>query len=110
MPLPCGRRRASYKPDQIRWEDVAHEAADAKMWILDQPDREGRPVVLMRPRREQSQNNDTRLKYLVYTLEKASALADEHAEVGAGALFQGLEDFSFFFPFFVAQEVWVVAS
>lgn len=69
--------RTSYKPEQIRWEDVAAEAADGKMWVLEHPDKEGRPVVLMRPRNDTSHNNEARIRHLVYTLEQASRLADE---------------------------------
>ena len=48
--LPCTGRRATYKPHQIRWEDIQEEAKTGKTFILQTPDKEGRPVIIMRPR------------------------------------------------------------
>jgi polyribonucleotide 5'-hydroxyl-kinase len=54
------------------------------MFILDHPDKEGRPVVLMRPRNEDVFTGDPeeRIKWLVYTLEQASRRADQTSPDG----------------------------
>lgn len=50
MLLDTLRWRAEYRPDRLTWERVNAEAARGKLFILEHPDKEGRPVVLMRPR------------------------------------------------------------
>jgi hypothetical protein len=69
--------RESYAPEGITWEVIASEARLKKVTILDAPDREGRPIVFMRPRNEkQGADNELKLKYVVYIMEKASRMAD----------------------------------
>lgn len=69
--------REQYKPEDITWDDIKSEAALNKVTILDQPDKDGRPVVFMRPRNErQSSDNELKLKYVVYIMENASKIAD----------------------------------
>ncbi|XP_038973362.1 uncharacterized protein LOC120105193 [Phoenix dactylifera] len=41
--------RLKYKPEAIRWEDVAHEAATGKIYRADYSDKYGRSVLVMRP-------------------------------------------------------------
>lgn len=70
--------RESYQPETLCAEELAREGSKGRMYILEKPDTQGRPVVIMRPREDPHPNdNDTRLKWLVYTLEAASRLADE---------------------------------
>lgn len=42
--------RGEYHPEQLCWDNIQHEGARGKLFILDHPDNDGRPVVLMRPR------------------------------------------------------------
>ncbi|CAL8462258.1 g1789 [Coccomyxa elongata] len=67
--------RRSYKPHEITWETIADEAT-GKQIIAPCTDKEGRVVVIMRPREEKSRNTEKQIKFLVYTLELASKLAD----------------------------------
>ena len=45
---PC--RRLETRPHAITWEQVEREAATGKTFVSPFPDRERRPVVMMRPR------------------------------------------------------------
>lgn len=70
--------REQYKPEAITWDSIQSEAALNKVTILDEFDNEGRPIVFMRPRNEkQSSDNELKLKYVVYIMERASKIADE---------------------------------
>ena len=44
------RWRAEYQPQALHWEAIKHEGARGKLFVLDKPDNDGRPVVIMRPR------------------------------------------------------------
>ena len=69
--------RESFKPDELTWDDMEEEAARGKVFVLDQVDKEGRPVVFMRPRKEKyGGNNEQRIKWVVYVMETASRVAD----------------------------------
>jgi hypothetical protein len=117
--LPAARR-LDFKPEELRWADVAAEAASGKQLITAKVDKEGRPVMMLRPRcawpgrlvpgppldasgtrdpaprrqrvmppsapgcpaaplrrLENTKASSTQLKYVVYTLERASRAADE---------------------------------
>ena len=43
-------RRLSYKPHLITWAEVSEEAATGKLFRMHALDRDGRPVLVMRPR------------------------------------------------------------
>ena len=79
-PCPCLLRRKSYRPGHITWDDIKEEATTGKQYICSCPDREGRPVIVMRPRNENTKNAERQMKYLVYHLEMASRMADEAGE------------------------------
>lgn len=84
MLLETLRWRAEYQPHALHWDNIKQEGARGKLFILEQPDKAGRPVVLMRPRLEAaySGNSDERVKWLVYTLEQAARIADVSAADG----------------------------
>jgi hypothetical protein len=63
--------RASYKPEMISWEDIAHEAETGKIYRADYKDKLGRTVLVMRPGLENTTCGKDQIKYLVYSLEKA---------------------------------------
>jgi len=79
--------RVAYRPDSLAWSDVASEAATGKLFVSPHPDREGRPVVVMRPRHENTRDREGQLRLLVYVLEAASRRADAAVarEVAAAA-------------------------
>lgn len=76
--------RLEMKPHELCWENICHEGKRGKLFMLEKPDKEGRPVVLMRPRNEEAYSGDSeeRIKWLVYTLEQASRHADKHSPDG----------------------------
>ncbi|CAA6659470.1 unnamed protein product [Spirodela intermedia] len=55
--------RLDYKPEEIRWEEVAAEAETGKIYRTNIRDRHGRSILVMRPGRE--------IRYLVYCMENA---------------------------------------
>ncbi|XP_054799032.1 uncharacterized protein LOC129303625 [Prosopis cineraria] len=63
--------RAATKPEEIRWEEVAHEAETGKIYRSNYIDRHGRTVLVMRPSRQNSKSTKEQIKYLVYCMENA---------------------------------------
>lgn len=58
-------------------ESIRHEAETGKMYVLPQPDKNGHPIIIMRPGLENSSDGPASVRYLVYTLERASRIADK---------------------------------
>jgi len=56
-------------------EDVQHESTTGKMYTAGK-DKEGRPIVLMKPRYQNSTNYTAQMRHLVYTLERAISRMD----------------------------------
>ncbi|KAG7981012.1 hypothetical protein I3843_05G211200 [Carya illinoinensis] len=63
--------RLEYKPEEIRWEEVAHEAETGKIYRSTSIDKHGRTVLVMRPSRQNSKSTKGQIKYLVYCMENA---------------------------------------
>ncbi|XP_074295222.1 uncharacterized protein LOC141623079 [Silene latifolia] len=63
--------RASYKPEEIRWHEVAHEGETGKISRANFRDREGRTVLLMRPGKQNTTSTEGNIRHLVYMLENA---------------------------------------
>ncbi|RDX62459.1 Random slug protein 5, partial [Mucuna pruriens] len=63
--------REEYKPEEIRWEDVAHEAETGKIYRSSYIDKHGRTVLVMRPSHQNSKSTKGQIKYLVYCMENA---------------------------------------
>ncbi|KAL6988609.1 hypothetical protein U1Q18_014363 [Sarracenia purpurea var. burkii] len=63
--------RLEYKPDKIKWEDVAHEAKIGKLYRANYFDKLGRTVLIMRPGVQSTSSTDMQIKYLVYCMERA---------------------------------------
>ncbi|KAI9106822.1 hypothetical protein K1719_022350 [Acacia pycnantha] len=63
--------RASYKPEEIQWEEVSHEAETGKIYRSNYIDKHGRTVLVMRPSRQNSKSTKEQIKYLVYCMENA---------------------------------------
>jgi len=60
--------RATRKPEEITWNDVANEAATGKQYRSGRCKR-NRRVLVMRPDRENTFNHEENIKFLIYTLE-----------------------------------------
>ncbi|KAK6116122.1 hypothetical protein DH2020_008391 [Rehmannia glutinosa] len=63
--------RLEFKPEEIRWDDVAVEAETGKIYRSSYKDKYGRPVLVMRPRCQNSKSIKGQIKYLVYCMENA---------------------------------------
>lgn len=93
MLLETLKWRASYQPDDLTWDDLESEAARGKVFVLDHKDREGRPVVFMRPRKEiYGGDNELRVKWVVYVMETASRVADASCKLTCSIIFYGLKN------------------
>ncbi|KAL3148387.1 hypothetical protein ABBQ38_013843 [Trebouxia sp. C0009 RCD-2024] len=86
--------RRTYRPDAITWADIEPEAVTGKQFRLPVKDKEGRAVLLMRPRNENTKGAERQLKYLVYNLEAACRAADE-AGVGKMTWLIDFEGYSY---------------
>lgn len=65
------RWRAKTRPERIRWRDVQAEGATGKQYVAG-TDKEGRSVLVMRPGRENSKEHAGNIRFLIYTLERAT--------------------------------------
>ncbi|XVE60459.1 hypothetical protein DITRI_Ditri05aG0130200 [Diplodiscus trichospermus] len=63
--------RAEYKPEEIRWEEVAYEAETGKIYRSNYIDKHGRTVLVMRPGCQNSKSTKGQIRYLVYCMENA---------------------------------------
>ncbi|CAM8998655.1 unnamed protein product [Rhodiola kirilowii] len=63
--------RASYLPEDIRWNDVAKEGKTGKLFRANFHDRSGRTVLIMTPGKQNSTSMEDNIKQLVYTFENA---------------------------------------
>lgn len=63
--------RSEYKPEEIRWEEVAQEAETGKIYRSNYIDKHGRAVLVMRPSFENSKSTKGQIRYLVYCMENA---------------------------------------
>ncbi|KAK9279675.1 hypothetical protein L1049_013355 [Liquidambar formosana] len=63
--------RLEYKPEKIRWEDIAHEAETGKIYRANYFDKHGRTVLIMRPGFQNTSSTRGQIKYLVYCMENA---------------------------------------
>lgn len=63
--------RATYKPEEIRWHEVAHEGETGKVSRANFHDRLGRTVLIMRPGMQNSTSPEGNIRHLVYLIENA---------------------------------------
>ncbi|XP_058085512.1 uncharacterized protein LOC131232984 [Magnolia sinica] len=63
--------RIQYKPEEIRWEDVAHEAQTGKIYRSNYTDKFGRSVLVMKPGCQNTKSAKGQIRYLVYCMENA---------------------------------------
>eukprot|EP00878_Enallax_costatus_P038091 GHUV01043242.1.p1 GENE.GHUV01043242.1~~GHUV01043242.1.p1 ORF type:complete len:239 (+),score=55.01 GHUV01043242.1:696-1412(+) len=69
--------RLETKPQEIQWSQVEKEAETGKTFVSPHPDKHGQPVVVMRPRNQNTRDEKEQVQFLIYCLEHASRLADE---------------------------------
>ncbi|XP_068637731.1 uncharacterized protein [Aristolochia californica] len=63
--------RYEYKPEEIRWDEVALEAATGKIYRSNYIDKHGRSVLVMRPSCQNTKSTKGQIRYLVYCMENA---------------------------------------
>ncbi|KAL8167085.1 hypothetical protein V2J09_008584 [Rumex salicifolius] len=63
--------RLEYKPEEIRWEDISVEAETGKIYKSNVVDKLGRPVLVIRPCRQNSNSVNEQIKHFVYCMENA---------------------------------------
>ncbi|KAF8405986.1 hypothetical protein HHK36_008066 [Tetracentron sinense] len=63
--------RLEYKPEEIRWEEIAHEAETGKIYRSNYVDKYGRTVLVMRPSCQNTKSTKGQIRYLVYCMENA---------------------------------------
>ncbi|KAG5544288.1 hypothetical protein RHGRI_016890 [Rhododendron griersonianum] len=72
--------RLEYKPEAIKWDEVAGEAATGKMYRSNYSDKHGRPVIVMRPSRQNSKTVPEQMRCLVHCIENAILNLPENQE------------------------------
>uniref|UniRef100_A0A0C9S174 TSA: Wollemia nobilis Ref_Wollemi_Transcript_26311_1445 transcribed RNA sequence n=1 Tax=Wollemia nobilis TaxID=56998 RepID=A0A0C9S174_9CONI len=63
--------RAAYKPEDIRWDEIAVEGETGKVYRADFFDKFGRTVLVLTPANQNTASQDNQLRHLVYLLENA---------------------------------------
>ncbi|XP_076939762.1 uncharacterized protein LOC143608676 [Bidens hawaiensis] len=63
--------RSTYKPEEIRWPEIAVEGETGKVFRSNFRDRFGRTVLIMRPGMQNTKEMDNQIRHLVYLIENA---------------------------------------
>jgi len=63
--------RSTFKPEEIRWHEVAHEGVTGKVSRANFHDRLGRPVLIMRPGMQVTKAGEDNIRHLFYLIENA---------------------------------------
>ncbi|KAK1391421.1 random slug protein 5 [Heracleum sosnowskyi] len=63
--------RSTYKPEEIRWHEVAGEGETGKLFRADFHDRNGRTVLILKPGLQNTTSIDNQMRHLVYLIENA---------------------------------------
>lgn len=63
--------RAAYKPEDIRWEEIAQEAETGKIYRSNYLDKHGRAVLVLRPGCQNTKSTKGQIRYLTYCMENA---------------------------------------
>lgn len=72
--------RAKFKPEELRWEDVAKEGETGKIYRTNFHDKFGRTVLVMSPGRQNTSDHEGQMKHLAYCLENAILTSKPGAE------------------------------
>ena len=65
------RWRSTYRPEEIRWNEVAIEGETGKLFRANFHDRQGRSVLILRPGFQNTKSIDDQMRHLVYLIENA---------------------------------------
>ncbi|XP_021900806.1 random slug protein 5 [Carica papaya] len=63
--------RSAYKPEEIRWHEVAVEGETGKLYRASFRDRNGRTVLILKPGLQNTKSIDNQMRHLVYLIENA---------------------------------------
>ncbi|KAJ6852252.1 random slug protein 5-like [Iris pallida] len=63
--------RSTYKPEEIRWHEVASEGETGKVYRANFQDLKGRTVLVLRPGKQNTSSQDNQLRHFVYLIENA---------------------------------------
>lgn len=63
--------RSTYRPEEIRWNEVAVEGETGKLFRAGFHDRDGRTVLILRPGMQNTASIDNQMRHLVYLIENA---------------------------------------
>ncbi|XP_060195641.1 uncharacterized protein LOC132624904 isoform X2 [Lycium barbarum] len=63
--------RSTFKPEEIRWHEVAQEGETGKISKANFHDRLGRTVLIMRPGKQNTSSPEGNIRHLVYLMENA---------------------------------------
>ncbi|KAG5222724.1 phosphoglyceride transfer family protein [Salix suchowensis] len=63
--------RATFKPEEICWDEVAHEGETGKVSRADFHDRSGRTVLILRPGKQNTTCAEDNIRHLVYLIENS---------------------------------------
>uniref|UniRef100_A0A5B7A2S8 Putative random slug protein 5-like n=1 Tax=Davidia involucrata TaxID=16924 RepID=A0A5B7A2S8_DAVIN len=63
--------RSTYKPEEIRWHEVAIEGETGKVYRANFNDLNGRTVLILRPGMQNTKSMDNQIRHLVYLIENA---------------------------------------
>lgn len=72
--------RGNYKPEEIRWHEVAHEGETGKVSKANFHDRKGGTVLVMRPGKQNTTSPEGNIRHLVYLMENAILTLPEGQE------------------------------
>lgn len=61
--------RSTYRPEEIRWNEVAVEGETGKLFRANFHDRQGRSVLILRPGFQNTKSIDDQIRHLVYLIE-----------------------------------------
>ncbi|KAF3446308.1 hypothetical protein FNV43_RR11487 [Rhamnella rubrinervis] len=63
--------RSKFKPEEIRWREVAIEGETGKLYRANFHDRHGRSVLILRPAMQNTTSLENQMRHLVYLIENA---------------------------------------
>lgn len=66
--------RGDYRPNNIKFQEINEEVCSGKLYIANYTDKKGNPVIVMRPRNQNTKDHEDQIRLLVYTLERAVAM------------------------------------
>lgn len=72
--------RAAFKPEEIRWNEIAIEGETGKVYRANFHDRNGRTVLILRPGMQNTKSLDNQIRHLVYLIENAIFNLPENQE------------------------------